>query len=463
MRRIDAARRRWLARAAWIGAGGALPGASVLAKALAKGNDANGIGPLRPVNDARSGLPLLALPEGFHYTSFGWVGDPLDDAHGSPTPGAHDGMGVVGVDGDQIVLVRNHEITSDRGAFGPRERQYDPAAGGGTTTLRFDGRAGTLVSARVSLAGTLTNCAGGTTPWGSWLSCEEHVHEADPGSRTLSSLPRLTKHHGYVFDVDPAGSRAPEPLVALGRFRHEAAVVHAPTGVVYLTEDRDPRAGFYRFLPQRAARLDRPGRLQMLKVEGRPDLRRGLVSGDRLKAQWVDIEKPDQGNSPGSDDGLGVLHQGLAAGGSAFIRLEGCVADVDTIWFTATHGGDAGCGQLFAYEPSSSTLRQVYQSPKREILDGPDNLCLAPHGGLLIAEDGARDGELLQWLTPTGTLLPLARGDLVVDKLLPGGSTNLRRSEWAGCCFSPDGKWLFANLQHPGMSFAITGPWERLA
>ena len=91
-------------------------------------------------------------------------------------------------------------------------------------------------------------------------------------------------------------------------------------------------------------RLSRGGQLQMLRATGQPDLRSGLAIGQTWPVTWVDIADPVQGHTPGTRDGLGVLSQGRAGGGSVFTRLEGCIAGADTVWFTSTNGGDAGHG-----------------------------------------------------------------------------------------------------------------------
>src|SRR5688500_10603164 len=105
-----------------LGAGAALaslllaPQARLLAQAGAPPRAGDGYGPSKPVRDLNTGLNLLSLPAGFSYVTFGWNGEPM--ASDAPTPGSHDGMGVVGQVGDRVTLVRNHEIVSDRGAFG---------------------------------------------------------------------------------------------------------------------------------------------------------------------------------------------------------------------------------------------------------------------------------------------------------------------------------------------------------
>src|SRR5687768_16729774 len=155
-----------------------------------------GYGPLAPGRDRTTGLPLLALPAGFSYLTFGWAGEPLPGD--LPTPDKHDGMGIVARRGDVLTLVRNHEIKAGYGSFAAPSATYDPPCAGGTVTLRFDQREGRLIDARPSLSGTLVNCSGGTTPWGTWLSCEEIVTAS--GTTSLEGVDRLLgADHGFVF------------------------------------------------------------------------------------------------------------------------------------------------------------------------------------------------------------------------------------------------------------------------
>ena len=450
--RLD--RRRFVRGAAALAL---LPHARLLAAAGAPRIAAAGYGPLRPVRDRNTGLNLLSLPEGFEYVSFGWAREPL--ANGGPTPGAHDGMGVVAQRGDEIVLVRNHELVGDTGAFGPASVHYDPAATGGTSTIAFDAKTGRASRAHASLSGTLQNCSGGVTPWGTWLSCEEFV--LAPGEQAAKGRPEtLTRQHGYVFEVDPAGGPA-RPLPGLGVFRHEAAAVHAPSGHVYLTEDRDPRCGFYRFRPKHRGRLDGDGVLEMLRCRERTDLRAGIALGERLRCDWVPIDSPTRGHTEGAHDGLGVFQQGAAQGGAIFTRGEGCFATDEQVYFTCTNGGSAACGQVFAYDPKHSTIALVFESPDLATLDYPDNLCFSPRGGLVICEDGSRDRTLVQGLSADGALFPFARNEVVLDGEPFGHVGEFRGAEWAGTCFSPNGRWLFANVYTPGFTVAITGPWKR--
>jgi secreted PhoX family phosphatase len=415
-----------------------------------------GYGSLRPTKARNTGEEILTLPEGFEYNIIGRTGAKMSDSN--PTPAAHDGMAAFNVKGE-LRLVRNHEINGgvgrDGAAFGDAALAYDPKAGGGTTTLIIDPKTREIVKDFVSLNGTLQNCAGGPTPWGSWISCEETTL-----GKSLSKDERgrerggFAQKHGYCFEVMASADGAVKatPLTAMGRFVHEAIAVDPRTGVVYLTEDRGA-AGFYRFIPKRQRKLSQGGKLQMLAITGRRqfDLRTGQKAGQSLDASWVDINEPDPPDNENSVDA--VYRQGLTLGAATFARLEGCWYGGDSVYFTSTSGGDKRLGQVWQYTPQGKDkgkLNLIFESPEEAVLDKPDNLCVSPHGGLIICEDGANE-QYVRGLTRQGQIFDLAKN------ILPGFESH----EFAGATFSPDGQTLFVNIQRPGVTLAIWGPWER--
>jgi hypothetical protein len=425
-----------------------------------------GYGPLRPVGDESTGLPLLSLPEGFRYVSFGWHGDPMRD--GVATPSLHDGMGACRLESGRVVLLRNHEQSNARGAtFTERSLAYDLRCDGGVTRLEFDPGQGRCLDDRGVLSGTLRNCAGGMTPQRAWLSCEETVAGAAEGA---------TRPHGYVFEVPATGRATARPLVALGRFRHEAVAVDPRSGIVYQTED-DPTSGFYRFVPRDPDDLAAGGRLQMLGVIGAArnasigthsgtlqyhDTGPGLARGATHDVRWIDVAP--EALAHGSTPSL----QGLQRGGSSFRRGEGCWFGEGLVYFTATTGGAASLGQVFAHDPHNETLTLLYEAADPDQLAMPDNIAMSPRGGLVLCEDAGTTPQSLKGMTRDGRIFPFCANNVDFRALRggrysrPGGTVfagDYRGSELAGAVF--DGEWLFLNIQSPGITVAITGPWAR--
>ena len=466
-------------------------------------NGVSPYGPISPKLDESTGLPLLRLPDGFRYWSYSWTGDVMSD--GVSCPNLHDGMAVVdyyrsrdgrdddddrdhrGNDDDdrhhgrseksndsrgrgndhdddrdhdrdddderrgksgKIVLVRNHE-----GGEGPVYLNNRPdityrAAGaptgnGGTTNLVFDTKQGRWLAAWASLAGTVRNCAGGVTPWGTWLTNEETG----------------VNGHGWNFDVG-AEKGDTTPIVDMGRFSHEAAMVDPKTWFVYQTEDAAP-SGFYRFIPFRRGRLEQGGRLYMMAIRNNPNLDLGgyVPIGSKFDVKWVRIDDPMAATES-------TVSQGIAKGGAMFRRLEGAWWGDRTGFFLSTNGGSVGEGQVFEYDPRDETLTVIYDAPNAADLDNPDNITVTPRGGLLLCEDAAGNnftqGERLVGLTLHGETFTFAMNNInLAQKVRNVAAGDYRQNEWAGACYSPDGRWLFANIQTPGMTFAITGPWGR--
>lgn len=403
---------------------------------------------------------FLDLPQGFSYRVISSFGDAMDD--GFIVPDRADGMGCFPFDGSRIALVRNHELQVSHQESGPlrggasadliaydRDTHGNPLPGG-TTTIIYDLASGRVERQHLSLAGTIRNCAGGTTPWGSWLTCEEDVTRAGNG---------VGHDHGWVFEV-PVRDRAlvqPVPLTAMGRFNHEAAAVDPRTGIVYLTEDRDDGL-LYRFLPNARGALARGGRLQALALVERDvtDSRNwngvAFERGHWAATRWIDLDGVE---SPDDD----LRQRGHAAGALLFARGEGIHFGKDEFYFCCTSGGAAKLGQVMRYKPSRfegqageatepGRLQNFVESADPALFNFGDNLTVAPNGHLIVCEDQYTDivDNHLRGVTPDGQVYTFAKLHA--------------QTELAGACFSPDGSTLFVNAYSPGKTLAITGPWN---
>ncbi len=388
---------------------------------------------------------------------------------GLVVPHAHDGMAAFAGEDGRVILVCNHELEPgelNHSAFGasPRilsrdviSKLYDAGQGltpgaGGTTTTVYDPGSGTTERQHLSLAGTEWNCAGGPTPWGSWLSCEECVES--PGKRWGKIR---EKPHGYVFEVpaDEAGLVEPRPITAMGRFIHEAAAVHESSGIVYMTEDED-HSLFYRFIPDVPGDLHAGGRLQALAISGRPSMatnnwagKAPIRVGEALQTRWLTLDDVD---NPEED----LRQRGASLGAAIFARGEGLCSGGDEFFFTCTIGGPARLGQIFAYraspfegtsqeQESPGELVLVAEATTHSLLHNADNIVAAPWGDLLVCEDTASHCGIIG-VGPDGSMYKVA-------------DNAYSNSELAGTCFSPDGTIMFVNIQYPGMTLAITGPW----
>ncbi|QQN73318.1 alkaline phosphatase PhoX [Croceicoccus sp. YJ47] len=387
---------------------------------------------------------LMDLPEGFSYRVISRLGDAMDD--GARVPDRADGMGSFLLADGRIALVRNHELQPQHDAAGDFASRYDHIGGaalaGGTTTLVLDPETLAVERQYRSLAGTIRNCAGGTTPWGSWLTCEENTSRAGEGSggRVLS------RDHGYVFEVPAAheGLVDPVPLTAMGRFNHEAAIVDPATGMVYLTEDRDDSL-LYRFTPATPGRLADGGRLQaMALISGPQDSRNWaetlMPPGSEWRIRWIDLDNVE---APADD----LRTRGAARGATIFARGEGIHMGDGEMFFCCTSGGAKQLGQIFRLDPRSDRLQLFFESSDIEQFNYGDNLTVAPNGHLIVCEDAYTEmvDNHLRGITPDGR--PYALGRLRIQ------------TEPAGACFSPDGRTLFVNAYSPAMTLAIQGPW----
>jgi secreted PhoX family phosphatase len=389
---------------------------------------------------------ILDLPPGFTYRVISSLGDAMDD--GFTVPDRADGMGCFDLGDGRIALVRNHELQPRHDGGGVAGAAFDTHARslvplpGGTTTLVLDAATLELQAQHRSLAGTIRNCAGGTTPWGSWLTCEENTSRADG---------KINQDHGWVFEVPAAatGLVDPVPLKAMGRFDHEAAAVDPATGIVYLTEDKGDSL-LYRFVPTTPGKLADGGRLQALAfIDGPADTRNwegriGAVRRQERAIRWIDM---DDVESPNDDLRL----RGAAAGAAIFARGEGIHMGDGELFFCCTSGGAAGLGQIFRLRPSATgnddRLELFFESESKDQFDFGDNLTVGPNGHLVVCEDQYTDvvANHLRGITPEGEAYPIA--------LLH------QQTELAGACFSPDGRTLFVNFYSPARTVAITGPW----
>lgn len=409
---------------------------------------------------------LFDLPEGFNYKIISNFGDQMDD--GLFVPHRPDGMATFpGPDG-LTILIRNHEVNPAKGgaesAFGedfaltdklsPDEfydlGQDNNPGQGGTTTIVYDTENQQVVREFLSLAGTLRNCAGGPTPWNSWLTCEEIVTKPDDV---------YAKRHGYVFEVPATaeiGRAQPIPIKDMGRFNHEAVAVDPNSDVIYLTED-DSEGLLYRFIPNTPGKLLDGGKLQALAIKERPSLdtrnweSQIVETGENLQTEWIDVKDVD---SPDDD----LRYRGFNNGAARFARGEGMWYGNDAIYFACTNGGPEELGQIWKYTPSPDeatpdeennpgTLELFVESLDSTIIENADNLTVAPWGDLIVCED-TDEKQDLNGITPEGKVYKLGRN----------AKSN---SELAGAVFSPDGSTLFMNIQHSGITLAINGPWEK--
>lgn len=425
-------------------------------------SDSNGYGPL--VKDPEG---IFDLPEGFSYKIISRFGEVMDD--GFRLPHVPDGMAAFPGENGLTILVRNHEVNADapeeEGPFYSEDNTdilksvdkasvYDWGRGrpamGGTTTLIYDTKTQTVVSQYLSLSGTLRNCAGGPTPWNSWITCEETVQRANG---------HFEADHGYVFEV-PATTKQQlhkaVPIKDMGRFNHEAVAVDPESGVVYLTEDRSDGL-LYRYIPNVKGEMLKGGKLQALVVRGQKSMdtrnweeTRTVELNSPLEVEWIDV---NQIHAP--DDDLRL--RGFEGGAARFARGEGMWYGNGVVFFACTNGGYAKKGQIWKYTPSTdeATSAETGNPGKLElfvepndatVIENADNLTVSPWGDLIICEDGSGE-QFLVGVTPQGSLYKF-------------GKNALNDSELAGAAFSPDGSTLFFNIQKAGLTLAVTGPWK---
>lgn len=423
---------------------------------------APGYGPLVDKGD-------LWLPKDFDYAVIQRQGEVMSD--GNLVPGIFDGMAAYRGKRGTIVLIRNHENRRQAGEIPvivPDELKYDPTpsyhAGNTKVVLDMVGPKGSfkVLETFAILGGTDTNCAGGTTPWDSWITCEEVVNRSAAGIK-----------HGYNFDV-PSGADGPikaESIPAAGRFVHEAALFHG--GALYQTEDRSRSASnpagaaFYRYIPNPPYGAKHPlakttGVLQALKLKDEPQANMDVdrTPGLPLEVEWVTIDTPDHDDDTDSGP-LATRNQAYAKGAAAFNREEGMWAGGKKVYFDVTNGGETGMGQVWEYDPERELLTLIFESPGETVLQSPDNVVIVPKTGhIFLQEDGAGE-QFIRGVKRNGAIYDFAK-------------TAANDTEFAGGCFDPHGQILFVNQQGDrgnlpegppdagAVTYAIWGPWKKV-
>lgn len=377
---------------------------------------------------------VLDLPEGFSYRVLEKSGDAMSD--GYRVPGLPDGMACFAGPSGTLILMRNHELNAGDLGHGPyHEGQspppeaYDPSGVGGVTRIVLDANTFERVSSNLVLIGSSRNCCGGPSPWG-WLSCEETVEINGNGAY----------RHGYVFACSTAAASVcvPHRIVGYGRCRHEAVAVDPSNYYAYLTEDRGD-SSFYRFVPDA---MSEPfvGRLQALAIVGQKRFALTTMTvGQVLDVSWIDIDEPDP-------DGDTLRSEAQDKGAAILIRGEGIWFAEGQVYICSTTGGAAAAGQIFRLiDGDNPTIELLVEATDTSVLQNPDNITVAPWDQLFIAEDGG-GSNFVRWVDAEGKVGDFARNAA-------------SGSEFAGVCFSPDGRALFVNMQEDGLTLVVTGPF----
>ncbi len=436
--------------------------------------------PFPPLVDDPAGI--LALPKGFSYAIVTRTGvTKLDDGQGL-TPADHDGMAVFAAPRGRYTLIQNHEI--DPGAqFGVPHVEgtvYDPGAtdAGGCTVITTD-RRGRNFGEFVALSGTASNCAGGPTPWDTWLTCEETEDRAGDQWEEDGRTGAFQKDHGYVFEVWGDGTADPAPIKCLGRYAHEALAIDKSRTHVYLSEDADgPNGLFYRWTAPRGVKLGpnvltglapNAGTLAAMQIimdDGSvlPDVAylTSAQLGRPFPVRWIDVPDRDAQTTAVREQ----FDDAEVTRGRKFEGVWGTDAGVYVVNSYAWEDGDLPTdaaphdGMVWFYDYREQTIQLVTYFPHQATtedgsaarytditFDGPDNVTVTPWGSLVLAEDGEGASHVLSSF-PGGPTYAIARNQL-------------NDSEFCGPVFSADGKALFVNIQDPGLTLAIIGPWEK--
>jgi secreted PhoX family phosphatase len=476
--------------------GGGVAAAAVPSALTARGG-AGGAGatgrPFPPLQDDPNGI--LALPPGFTYTIASRAGlTDLSFGQGK-TPDFHDGTAVVDVNKNGYTLIQNHELNPNAAAFGVPHvagTVYDPGArnASGCTVLVTD-KAGNRTAEWVGLSGSVRNCAGGPTPWGGWLTCEETYITAGAAWSAGGQSGTYEKNHGYVYEVfaAPSDQQVPKPIKAFGRFEHEAIAFEPGNTRVYLTEDAGgPNGLVYRWTAPRNTKLragiatalsDTAGKLEAMQIrldDGSilPDVTyiTSAQLGRPFDVTWTEVPDREATTTPTRTqfvDGTvtrGKKFEGIwSTNQGAYIVNSFAFGASDLPAAATKHDG-----MVWFYDFSDQTITLVTYFPHNPLaegegayppypdlyFDGPDNVSVTPYGTLVLAEDGVRASHVLS-AVPGGPTYAIARG-MLTNGTSNGASTY---SEFTGPTFTPDGKILFVNIQNPGITLAISGPWNR--
>ena len=299
------------------------------------------------------------------------------------------------------------------------------------------------------------------------------------------------RRHGYVFEVCPDPARTTgNAIVAMGRMSHEAVAIDPASGAVYLTEDNRNLSGLYRFRPNdtsgQPGSLERGGRLQAARVRNAPNADLNVATkGTSVQLEWVDIADPDA--NPGAFADTTVT--GTASGPFLQARAQGALrmARGEGIWY---HGGEMfivdtatgrdsrgragqGEGAVWVLDLATQQMTALFVSGNAVQGNNPDNVTVSPRGGVILCEDGGGVadtygfGDRMLGLTEDGESYILCKNNVsltAADLAGTGKSTapgDYRDNEFAGACFDAGGEVLFVNIQTPGITFAIWGPWGR--